>query len=870
MNSTSYELALADLQQSMAFTWSILCAFLTVSMQLGFAMLEVGSVRQAHRMTVLVKNVMDSVVSCVCFWAHLHVSDWLVRDRAGVMRFHIKLSQWAFCASSVTICSGSMAERTHVLSYLFFAACMSGIIYPVVAASVWTKHGLLQSEFHDRFHTGYNHHDFAGGGVVHLTGGCAAFVGAAFVGRRIMRPGMKLNVASSSVAAAVGMQLGGHKRKPAESATFKDLEEMDEHSANMVRPFGGWQRRFDNVDDDVSEFKACGYLQVMGMFTLWVGWYGFNAGSTKCMDKDCSIAAGIVAWNTTLSGCAGGLGAYIYSYCVHRHLNSGFLVNGVLGGLVAITASCDVASDVSSLVIGLLSGLFVYPLASNLLQHFLVDDPVDAIPVHFFCGFFGVLVVAFVHPDCDALMKGGMPEQRRFCKEDFSIVKQLCAQLWGMFTEIWWTASLTAVLWSVFATSETVRAMEVKTFEQADKLLERMVTGTPSADTQNQITEQWKEVANGSPAARRILKIHGWKGSGFPANSPHDVYLMRSQLRGARGEKAETALEIANWYPLQCLARSLHSCRVFREISIFRLRISPVSEINGIGAADLDGSGQLFNIMNKAVVLLSEAQKEHSPLKHEVRELALAVQSQESVLNAMMRKNGRSSGSGSRFWRKPPHSPRVPTVMEQDVETDSPPDGTLAVCSPPAPTRVPQPPSDRSPRSNSPRRQGQTTPRGPVLFGGMPVQRSHSSFSASASTDRTVSDRSAGALTPRSAGDDTPPPSVIGRMHQLQVDPGVNEVAAQLMQMLSAQQALMQGLQGLSSPSHGGGNTPSTPSGAQRQPPWHNNHALISALQHVAASQRQERVDRESGNYQSLSVGSVLSGTASSASDSTR
>merc|ERR1740121_1095103 len=98
----------------------------------------------------------------------------------------------------------------------------------------------------------------------------------------------------------------------------------------MQRPTGGWWRRFDCKAMDLREVKACTYLQVMGMFTLWVGWYGFNAGSMRCMNAICSDLVGLIAWNTTLAACSAGLGACLFCCCAKPQLDIGFLCNGIL------------------------------------------------------------------------------------------------------------------------------------------------------------------------------------------------------------------------------------------------------------------------------------------------------------------------------------------------------------------------------------------------------------------------------------------------------------------------------------------------------------------------------------------------------------
>ena len=106
-----------------------------------------------------------------------------------------------------------------------------------------------------------------------------------------------------------------------------------------MHPPERWQRRFDNAEDDMLEFGSCSYLQFMGSFILLLAWYGFNADATRCMGRACRYTAGGVAWSTTLSGCTATLGAYFFSCSFHSKLDVGSLRNGLLGGLVAITAA---------------------------------------------------------------------------------------------------------------------------------------------------------------------------------------------------------------------------------------------------------------------------------------------------------------------------------------------------------------------------------------------------------------------------------------------------------------------------------------------------------------------------------------------------
>merc|ERR1712125_180770 len=103
----------------------------------------------------------------------------------------------------------------------------------------------------------------------------------------------------------------------------------------------------------------------MGMFILWVGWYGFNAGSTLGVSGGGAALASRVAWNTTLAAASGGMGTYLYCYCIRNVLDVGFICNGVIAGLVSITGACDVATESTSLMIGLIAGLILYPASSR-------------------------------------------------------------------------------------------------------------------------------------------------------------------------------------------------------------------------------------------------------------------------------------------------------------------------------------------------------------------------------------------------------------------------------------------------------------------------------------------------------------------------
>ncbi|KAF4744981.1 hypothetical protein FOZ62_031632, partial [Perkinsus olseni] len=225
--------------------------------------------------------------------------------------------QWAFSATAATIVSGGVAERVNSVSYFVYSAIMTGFIYPFVVAWGWSGEFWLTNDFDSPYF------DFAGSGIVHLTGGIGALVGAAILGPR--RGRFDLSV---------------------------DQSVFDPHSIPLI---------------------------VLGTFILWFGWFGFNAGSTLSMsDAATAHTAALAAVNTVLSGASGGFTLFVIRFGLlpgHKFDVAG-VCNGILAGLVSITAGCS----------------NVIPAGIRLLK---IDDPLDAFPIHGVCGIWGVLAVPF-------------------------------------------------------------------------------------------------------------------------------------------------------------------------------------------------------------------------------------------------------------------------------------------------------------------------------------------------------------------------------------------------------------------------------------------------------------------------------------------
>jgi Amt family ammonium transporter len=343
--------------------WILVCGFLVMLMQAGFAMVEAGTCRVKNVSNILLKNCVDVCIGTLCWYAfgwtlaygfdddnandtfagnaQYFGHEFLESDDNGNQVATDKprdwFFQWAFCATGATIVSGGVAERVQFPGYLIFTICMTTVIYPVVVAWMWSGHGWLQPSMSSKGShlndVGFN--DFAGSGIVHMTGGVAALVGAIAVGAR--------------------------------------------------------KGRFDasvNPDDFAAHNLP---LIVLGTFILWFGWYGFNCGSTLGLGSaGAGRLAAVVAMNTTIAAAMGGLVVLILRTLIYGKYDVGGMCNGILGGLVSITAGCGNVESGSALVIGIIGGL-VFQGASMAVKAAKVDDPIDAFAVHGACGIWGVL-----------------------------------------------------------------------------------------------------------------------------------------------------------------------------------------------------------------------------------------------------------------------------------------------------------------------------------------------------------------------------------------------------------------------------------------------------------------------------------------------
>jgi len=343
--------------------WVLFATALVFLMQAGFAMLEAGATRAKNAANIIMKNVMDISIGSLVFWMvgfgfmfGANKSGWIGTNNfflseidpstdEGMFDFAFFIFQTVFAATAATIISGAVAERTKFIAYLMYTVAVTAFIYPVFGSWVWGG-GWLSGLGENGFI------DFAGSTVVHSVGGWAALAGAIVVG-----PSLGKFAADKSPLAIPG------------------------HSITLA---------------------------ALGVFVLWFGWFGFNAGSTVS-GNDASIA--IIMVTTNLAAAAGALGALSLSYLLWKRFDASMTLNGVIGGLVAITAGTANMSPGMAALTGLIGGMVVVGAVLLLERVMKVDDPVGAIAAHGFAGAWGTVAVGLfassAYGGVDGLFFGG-------------------------------------------------------------------------------------------------------------------------------------------------------------------------------------------------------------------------------------------------------------------------------------------------------------------------------------------------------------------------------------------------------------------------------------------------------------------------------
>jgi ammonium transporter, Amt family len=356
LNMSSAGVAETTVSSEVGFVFNtllfLICGFLVMFMAAGFAMLESGMVTSKSVSVICAKNIGLYAISGIMFWLVGYNLAYGIPEGGYIGKFipwsdastlekgYSDGSDWffqmVFCATTVSICSGAMAERIKLWPFFLFAAILSGIIYPIVMGWQWGG-GWLSS-------IGFS--DFAGSTLVHSTGGAAALAGIIILGPR----------------------------------------------------YG----RFDSkgIPKAIQPFAASSIpLVTIGVFVLWLGWFGFNGGSQLALGsfKD-AVAISSIFINTNLAACGGVLAAAVITRLMFGKTDVVQMLNGAIGGLVAITAEPLAPTPLAAILIGAVGGAIVV-FGTKVLFSFKLDDVVGAIPAHMFAGIFGTLAVPMTNAD---------------------------------------------------------------------------------------------------------------------------------------------------------------------------------------------------------------------------------------------------------------------------------------------------------------------------------------------------------------------------------------------------------------------------------------------------------------------------------------
>ena len=402
--------------------WFLIGAAFVFWMQAGFAMCEAGFTRAKNAGNIIMKNLMDFCIGTVMWFicgASLMLGENILHGFAGGFSFDVFthygsfdysafVFNLVFCATTATIVSGSMAERTKFSSYCIYSAVISAVIYPIEAHWTWGGGFLAQWGFHD----------YAGSNCIHMVGGICAFIGAWMLGPRIGKFEKDKNGKVVKVNA-----FPGH---------------------NLV-------------------------IAALGVFILWLGWYGFNGAAATDV-----ATMGSVFLTTTVAPAVATVTCMLFTWFKYGKPDVSMCLNASLAGLVAITAPCDVTDCAGAAIIGLVSGLLVVfgVWFNDNVTH--VDDPVGAVAVHMFNGIWGTIAVGlFATSSAPGFAVAGIKEGL-FYGGGFG---QLVKQLGGMGVTILWTVVTIFIAFTIIKKTVGLRVSE----EEEIMGLDATEHGLPSA-----------------------------------------------------------------------------------------------------------------------------------------------------------------------------------------------------------------------------------------------------------------------------------------------------------------------------------------------------------------------------------------------------
>ena len=370
--------------------WFLIGAALVFWMQAGFAMVETGFARAKNAGNILMKNLMDFCIGTAAFIAigfglmfgenalggFLGIPTLQIFSDYGHFDWSTFVFNLVFCATTATIVSGAMAERTRFISYCVYSGVISAVIYPIEAHWTWGGGWLADIGFHD----------FAGSNCIHMVGGICALVGAAMLGPRIGK-----------------------------------FTKDESGKITRVNAFPG-----HNIP-----------LGALGVFILWLGWYGFNGAAALSIPQ-----LGTIFLTTTVAPAIATVVCMIFTWVRYGKPDVSMCLNASLAGLVAITAPCDTVDCFGTIIIGIVAGMLVVFGVWFLDNVLRVDDPVGAVAVHCLNGIWGTIAVGLFSnpavPDYSLAGKNGEVLAGLFYGGGFRL---LGIQLIGMLS----TAAFTAV-----------------------------------------------------------------------------------------------------------------------------------------------------------------------------------------------------------------------------------------------------------------------------------------------------------------------------------------------------------------------------------------------------------------------------------------
>ena len=384
------------IKDDMGMLWMLIAGILVFFMQAGFTLVESGMTRSKNAVNIAMKNLLDIAVGSLTYWFvgySLMYGDttngWFFWS--GIMQGEGAdlFFQTMFAATAATIVSGAIAGRTKYSTYIVFSIVMTAIIYPI--AGGWEWNGGWLNDTDGFMPTQFI--DFAGSSIVHAVGGFAALVAAYMVGPRIGK--------------------------------FIDGKVMPIPGHNQI-------------------------LATLGVFILWLGWFGFNGGSQLAWGGDDAVGASKVVLITNLAAAAGALGALITTWVWYGKPHLAQSLNGALAGLVSITAGCGNMNAGGAVLAGLIGGVIVVFSIEFIEKKLKIDDAIGAASVHGVVGFWGTIVIGLWGVDGDAglgIFNGGGSAQ-------------LVAQLVGGLAYAVWAVALSFIVFGILKYTMGLRVTE--------------------------------------------------------------------------------------------------------------------------------------------------------------------------------------------------------------------------------------------------------------------------------------------------------------------------------------------------------------------------------------------------------------------------